>query len=1106
MIKKLIKFSIRGVIVCLLLIISLFAIVQTEWAKDILQKKVFEEVQKQGYTLSIRSIEGDLPFTWNLQDVLLTFNETDSLKIDTLTVRFSIFSLLRKQIIVNYLYAKTAHLSYQKKETNITVPQFLPWTVVVNSAKVDHLVLKETDYALQAKGYVKKHGKSFSLDTTIQSSEGSGNFHLEGHQQAGTLSGLIAAEIHHLKLPQLKDQDVSGNCDLSFSISSNHIDIEQLSLKSNLLCLKGDGRLSPSLTPKNGSFSFLFPHLSLLSPSIAGILTGNISYTPDALSANFESEELKIASTSYQSSKGELKAFLKNNTWDGSFSLDVPHSVVPLELRTFFSFSPKKIFTVKDFSFKVAETQIAGDGSLSYQTDTVEGAFFTRSCDLSPLALFFPDSELKGSLAGMLSFKDKSASFYGLSQNLQCYDLFSSQISLKGSAFDLFNTPKATISLEGETTYVKQFLFNHFLFSAHLDKRWAFDFSCQGDWKDPFDCISSGSFSMSESMFDIEFDVLKGSILTKSFFLQKPFSIQRTDKAFVVSECDVKLKKGYFLASMDLNSTMSKIRVKAEHFPIDLLALSTSRCTLTGNSSLDIVLDGSKDNLQGRAGILLEKADILQSGKKVPIHSKGSLQINLDQNIVQIHGNFKASGQQFCEITLAAPLVYNFYPLKFGIDKKKPLFAEVTMEGHLEEIFDFINIGSHSTAGLLSCHLLVSHNLADPLFQGTLEIQNGSYENYFTGMVLKGIDIEGRAEGPDIKLTSIKASDQEKGSLTGAGKVTFAPFSFLLDFNIEDLKVLHLNWLSGLFSGPVTLSGNAEKTLAQGDLTISKADIEIPDDLPVDLPVLPFTYINKPPHISKINLSPKENYPFHYDLILHAPKNILLTGRGLNAELEGNLVLKGKNLSLEGEGSLNIIKGTFSFSGKEFTLTQGALSFVNTPSPHAYLNLSGTLSLPDMTVIALLRGPLNSPVLTLQSTPTMPTSSILARILFNKDISELTALQAAQLAYSIVSLSGNSGPNVFELIRKSLGVDRLNISSSPSKSSSSKNLDQSKNSDQFTVQIGKYLTKGVMITLSQSTETSQVIVEVELKNGFVLQAETQDNEQGKFSLKWNKNY
>ena len=130
--------------------------------------------------------------------------------------------------------------------------------------------------------------------------------------------------------------------------------------------------------------------------------------------------------------------------------------------------------------------------------------------------------------------------------------------------------------------------------------------------------------------------------------------------------------------------------------------------------------------------------------------------------------------------------------------------------------------------------------------------------------------------------------------------------------------------------------------------------------------------------------------------------------------------------------------------------------------------------MPDLTVTAMLRGPLTSPQLTFQSSPAMPTSSIIAQILFNKDISELNASQAAQLAYAIISLSGGAGPNILETIHKNLGIDRLGIS-------------VNEETGKVSVQIGKYLTEGVMITLSQSTEQSHVIVEVELKGGFVLQ-------------------
>ncbi len=113
--------------------------------------------------------------------------------------------------------------------------------------------------------------------------------------------------------------------------------------------------------------------------------------------------------------------------------------------------------------------------------------------------------------------------------------------------------------------------------------------------------------------------------------------------------------------------------------------------------------------------------------------------------------------------------------------------------------------------------------------------------------------------------------------------------------------------------------------------------------------------------------------------------------------------------------------------------------------------------------------------------------------MFNKDIADISHPEAIQLASTLVSLSGGAGPDVLETIRKSIGIDRLNISSKPG-------------TDELAVQIGKYLTRGIMITLSQSATSSQVIVEVELPKGFVFQAETQEEQEGKFSLKWRRSY
>ena len=102
-------------------------------------------------------------------------------------------------------------------------------------------------------------------------------------------------------------------------------------------------------------------------------------------------------------------------------------------------------------------------------------------------------------------------------------------------------------------------------------------------------------------------------------------------------------------------------------------------------------------------------------------------------------------------------------------------------------------------------------------------------------------------------------------------------------------------------------------------------------------------------------------------------------------------------------------------------------------------------------------------------------------------------MQALQLANVIVSMSGANGPDLLETIHRSTGIYRLTIAGKDG-------------SDEISLQIGWYLTHGVTVSLSQSATSSDVTVEVNLKHGFIFQAETQNQAEGKFSLKRNKSY
>ncbi len=1108
---------------------------------------IFNLAESQGIGLTIDTIEGDPPLKWTLKGVRITTPDHTSADISLVRLRIAILPLLRGELGISYLELDDVQVEYSPSPfKDFTLVSF-PWSISIKSLKADrvHVQNRETgqtgDYSIRGKGYVRRKAKSFFLDAHVASANlvaeasisgsrrskhitcdlradlkskealspiavlpadlfASIDLHVTGPWKTWEalflskkdelylkpLDGHLKVAMQHFDIPQLKGLDSSGFIDASFAFFASHaLDISSISLKSDLFCFKGHGKLRPDLWPKECGVSFLFPHLSRLNPHLSGILSGDAGLSDNKVEMTLASDKITIGDITYTGLSGKLAGYKNNEAYLGNIDFQAQHPDIPLAATSHFSWETGRFLNLTDILVTAPDTRLVGDIQHHFQEGTSSGGLTLQAQDLSHFAPLASGSNLKGSLGAQIDFQAYDTLFNIRGRNIQYYDLLSKEWIVQGTFSDVFSSPKGRLSIEGQTFYLKSFFFDRLSFDTTWDDgRFPFSFMAEGQWKTPFNIAARGSFAISPSTFDLQLDHLSGHILQKVISLEKPFSLHKGDKSLLVTETKLFFAEGYLQGALDWSPETAKVNLKAEHFPIDLLAMATNRFTLSGTCALDVALEGVGENMRGRANLLLERGTILQSGKQTPILTKGSFQANIENQRLQVHAALHATGDQFCELAATLPL------LDFGIDPDKPIAGEITAEGHLEEIFDFINIGSHRTTGNISLHLLLAQTLKNPSLHGTFELQNGSYENYFTGMNLRDIHLAGHAEHSHLFITTLTAKDETEGSLQGTGKISISPqFNFLLDARLDQLQILDIPWLITRANGNAILSGTVHDATVKGSLSLTRADLRIPDRLPSDLPILPITFENPPQHLKNNILSLEPSYPFYYDVDLSAGQAIYLTGRGLEAELAGNLHIMGRNLAIEPKGTLRLLKGKFHFGGKEFILTQGDISFAENAS---HLNLTATLNLADITVYALLRGPLQSPILTFQSTPTLPTSSILARILFNKDISELTAAQLLQLADAIVSLSGGAAPSVLESIRQSIGVDRLNIVSGES--------------DNIAVQVGKYLAEGVMVTLSQSAESSQVIVEVELKHGFILQAETQEDDQGKFSLKWNMNY
>ena len=423
---------------------------------------------------------------------------------------------------------------------------------------------------------------------------------------------------------------------------------------------------------------------------------------------------------------------------------------------------------------------------------------------------------------------------------------------------------------------------------------------------------------------------LSGFVLRKSFTLQAPCLIEKTPDHFKIDDCRIHMAHGDLFASLYLDKQDCKAKVKAEHFPIDLLTFSHPLLSLEGSATLDGFLEASKEKIEGKLNIYLEEAGVMQLGKAAPLNAKGSLQAYLNDKNMQLHAHVKATKEQFFDLTATLPIDYTVYPFNISLNPERPLSSELTMEGKLEEIFDFVNIGSHHATGLLSAHLFLSKNILSPSLQGLVELEGSTYENYFTGTSLRNIEAKIEAKNKQLDLVYFKARDQDEGTIAATGTLEMLPskkFPYSIHADLVNLNALSFDVVDSNFTGPLDITGTAEQALAKGILNVTAANLRIPDEIPLDIPILPVTYINPPSHLNAQSIHPVAIFPMKLDLDLSAKDHIFVRGKGLTSEWKGDVHLTGTNMQFAASGKLNLLKGDFLFSGKTFALTQGEILF-----------------------------------------------------------------------------------------------------------------------------------------------------------------------------------
>jgi translocation and assembly module TamB len=414
--------------------------------------------------------------------------------------------------------------------------------------------------------------------------------------------------------------------------------------------------------------------------------------------------------------------------------------------------------------------------------------------------------------------------------------------------------------------------------------------------------------------------------------------------------------------------------------------------------------------------------------------------------------------------------------------------------------------GADRVTGRLALALRASGTPNAPQLGGEARLSGGSYRNAVQGITVTDLAGTLRPDGQRLRA-DIAGRTSGNGRLAVAGTVEPFGTNIPVDVTVTAANAQPLSSdilratldadlrLAGELTGAATLSGRVR---------VDRAEIRIPERLPNSVRTLgPVTERGTPPgraprpvQRAAARQDAAGGSPIALDVQVVAPRNIYVRGRGVDAELGGELRVAGTVAAPRIEGDLEMRRGDIAVIGRRLSFERGRLTWAGELLPE--LDFRATSQTGQVTVRLDVTGSPTDPQLTFSSTPELPQDEVLARLLFDRPLNDLSPLEIAQLASAAAGaagLPGGGATGVLDRVRQGLGLDRLSVGSA-SETASRNTSAQERNG--ATLEAGRYVADGVYVGVRQGTEagSSRVGVRVDLSRRFRLEAETGDREAG----------
>ena len=515
---------------------------------------------------------------------------------------------------------------------------------------------------------------------------------------------------------------------------------------------------------------------------------------------------------------------------------------------------------------------------------------------------------------------------------------------------------------------------------------------------------------------------------------------------------------------------------------------------LTGKVDADLVMTGHGGTLTGDLKADLQGARGL--GANLAEGLDGRLNAHLADGQIKIDSQLENSQGLKAQADLFLPADTSAVPFRIAVNHNKALHGRVFADGEVKPLWDLLVGGDRELAGHVHLEGQLAGTLADIRALGQAKVDNGRFSDGGTGLSLRDVALRADLADQAINIDQVSATDGHGGGLSGLGKISLlrdGASSFRLD--LKGFRLIDNELATASATGQATINRTADgKVKLTGTLGIDRADVAAKPPAPSGVTQMDVVEIHRPVElISAKAPANRASLAVVLDVDLKAPRRIYLKGRGLDAELSLIAHVGGSTTNPTLTGVAKVVRGDYDFAGKRFAFDERGTVHLATHPEDIRLDLTASRDDPTLTAQVQIKGTAAKPEITLTSTPTLPNDEVLSQVLFGRSASQLSPLEAAQLASALSSLAGGGGFDVIGNLKAFAGLDRLALGGGGATG--------------VTVSGGKYLTEDVYLEItSGGREGPSAQVEWRINHALSLISKLAGQGDGKLAVRWRKDY